>query len=183
MRSSNSLATPLFLMPPFLQTKEGATAKATVQEEFEDVMAILHEQATTACAARGTTPLYIYDNVALQHNARYSRMGFMAADHMKTPAHSPDFNKPVEHIFNQIKNKLLDKLYHEYDTPLTPERAQKLVLEAFKSITKQSIQLDIESLTDTWEIVAADADDTVHTMKKENIPGADGDYPCSPTYR
>ena len=183
MRSSNPPVMPLFLLLPFLQTKEGATAKATVQEEFEDVMAILHEKATTACAARGTTPLYIYDNVALQHNARYTKMGFKAADHMKTPAHSPDFNKPVEHIFNQIKTKLLNKLYHEYDTPLTPERARELVLDAFESITTESIQRDIESLTDTWKIVAADADDTVYTKKKEKIPGADGDYPCSPTYR
>lgn len=183
MRSSKPPVMPLFLLLPFLQTKEGATAKATVQEEFEDVMAILHEKATTACAARGTTPLYIYDNVALQHNARYTKMGFKAADHMKTPAHSPDFNKPVEHIFNQIKTKLLNKLYHEYDTPLTPERARELVLDAFDSITKESIQLDIASLTDTWRIVAADAGDTVDTMKNEKIPGADGDYPCSPTYR
>jgi hypothetical protein len=183
MRSNNPPAMPLLLMLPFLQTKQGTKAKATVQVEFEDVMTILHQQATTACATRGMQPLYIYDNVALQRNARYTKMGFRASDHMKTPAHSPDFNKPVEHIFNQVKNKLLQRLYAEYDTPLTPERAQKLVLEAFQSITITSIQADIESLIDTWEIVSADAGTTVHTTLNQFIPGADGDYPSSSTYR
>jgi hypothetical protein len=95
------------LLPCCLQTKEGKKAKALTMAEFIDTMRELNRQCTAALrAATGNLdvkPLYIYDTVALQQNAAYAPMGFDRAQHVATPAHSPDFNKPIEHCWNQIK--------------------------------------------------------------------------------
>ena len=158
-----------------------------MQEEFEDVMWILHQQATSAL--RQSTgdptiqPLYIYDNVGMQTNASHTRMGFSCFHHVVTPTHSPDFNKPIEHSFNQIKSKLLASLNMHSDVELTPQIAQKWVADTFLELSKESLQKDILSLHDTWLIVSSNADQMVTTSKGQQIQGSGGDYISSPVYR
>ena len=45
-------------------------------------------------------PLYVWYNVALQDSAEYPDMGF-ARKEVSVPPHSPDFNKPIEHAWDQ----------------------------------------------------------------------------------
>lgn len=155
--------------------------------EFIDTMRELNRQCTAALrAATGNLdvkPLYIYDTVALQQNAKYAPMGFDRAQHVATPAHSPDFNKPIEHCWNQIKRKLLDKVYHSHKVLLTAALARQWVLEAWNSITLESVRKDVESLKDTWLIVKSRLGVEVITSKNEKIQGSGGDYPPSATYR
>jgi hypothetical protein len=155
--------------------------------EFIDTMRELNRQCTPALrAATGdpeATPLYIYDTVALQQNAKYAPMGIDHTQHVKTPAHSPDFNKPIEHCWNQIKRKLLDRVYRERNVSLTPALARQWVLQAWNSITLDSVRRDVESLKDTWLIVKSRLGVEVITSKNEKIQGCGGDYPPSATYR
>jgi hypothetical protein len=172
---------------PYLQTKEGKKAKATVQEEFEDVMCILHQEAAAQLPVKSgipdLTPLYIFDNVSLQKEASSSRIGYSRHAHVKTPAHSPDFNKPIEHVFNQIKDRILVRLDEEAGVVITGKKAQKWVRQAFEAVTTESLQADIMSLLDTWAIVKSAENVTVTTSKQEEMPGSNGDYPSSEVYR
>ncbi len=66
---------------------------------------------------------------------------------------------------------------------LTPALAQQWVVEAWNSITQESVKKDVESLKDTWLIVKTRLGETVTTSKKEKVQGSGGDYPPSPVYR
>lgn len=151
------------------------------------MMALLNDWATDALREKSNsptvTPLYIFDNVALQKKAAYKRIGYSRHAHVKTPPHSPDFNKPVEHIFNQIKRSLLERVNEDYDVELSPELAQEWVLDSFNNITTASIQADIKSLHDTWLIISTNDNTTCHTSKNEEVVGSGGDYISVPKYR
>lgn len=155
--------------------------------EFTDTMRLLNEHCTAALrSATGDPniePLYIYDNVATQSTAVYRAMGFRKNQHVATPEHSPDFNKPIEHCWNQIKQKLLRRVYESYDVVLTPAMAQQWVLEAWYSITQPSVEKDVKSLIDTWLIVKTRLGVDVTTSKHHKIAGSGGDYPPSAEYR
>lgn len=157
------------------------------KEELIANMKCLHERCTAALlAATGDptiTPLYIYDNVALQKGAKMRDMGLTCHHHVKTPAHSPDFNKPIEHCWNQLKQKLLTMVYQACDVRLTPAMAQQWVQDAWDSITIVSVKKDVESLKDTWLIIKTPAGQTVLTSKRQPIEGSEGDYPSSSVYR
>ena len=158
-------------------------AKSTTKVEFQDMMKILNDQATPQCAAHSKRPLYMYDNNSTQRDCKLSDMGLTGGQHVSIPPHSPDFNKPIEHVFNQIKRTLLDRLYRSHHDELTPAIAQQWVLEAFQQVTTESIQKDIDSLLDTWSIVAAFSDEQITTSRGEIISGSEGDYPASSKYR
>lgn len=161
----------------------GVWAKSTVQEEFEDVMKLLHARATQECGSRGAAPFFMYDNNGLQAAARPHDMGLTAGQFLRIPTHSPDFNKPVEHTFNRIKKKLLDRMYEESDTEVTPAMAQQWVDDAIAADKLESFQKDIMTLPDTWAIVAARLGEEVITSKGKTAYGCHGDYPADATYR
>jgi hypothetical protein len=66
---------------------------------------------------------------------------------------------------------------------LTPQLARQWVLEAWNSITLESVKKDVESLKDTWLIVKSRLGVEVITSKNERIQGSGGDYPPSATCR
>jgi transposase len=56
----------------------------------------------------------------------------------RIPPHSPDFNKPIEHVFHQMKDLLREKLYNCTED-VTAEMVQDWILEIWhdpKTITK-----------------------------------------------
>lgn len=155
--------------------------------EFERNMKLLNEDVTPKLRAAlhdpAAEPLYVWDNVTLQDSAEYPDMGFARKNRVTIPPHSPDFNKPIEHTWNQVKSKILARLYRESDVELTPQMAQQWVAEAFLSTTTDSIQADVRTLPDTWRIVKSRTNVTVLTSKHEKVQGSDGDYPPSSSYR
>jgi transposase len=157
------------------------------QEEFQDNFKCLHDVAKAklleATGDASLKPLFVYDNVALQKTANYGAMSIERTQHVQTPPHSPDFNKPIEHCWNQIKSKVLSKLYRAYDVELTAALAQQMVQEAWNEIKRDSIRRDVESLKDTWLIVKTPTNNEVTTSRNEQIQGSGGDYPGTSTYR
>ena len=175
------------LVPPCLQTMEAKVASALTREEFVDTFKLLDEKCTAELRTRTgdptATPLYIYDNVNSQKGAKMTELGLRHKQHVKTPAHSPDFNKPIEHSWNQVKRTLLSRLYQGFDVQMTPQLAQQWVKEAFFAITQDSVERDVKSLMDTWAIIKAPLGTWVTTSKGHEIQGAEGDYPPSAEYR
>jgi transposase len=157
------------------------------KKEFERNMNLLHAEVAPKLRAAmqddAVKPLYVWDNVGLQDKAAYPRLGFARTNRVTIPPHSPDFNKPIEHVWNQIKRKLLARIYKESEVQLTPQMAQEWVAEAFTSTTKESIQADIKTLPDTWQIIKSPTNVTVTTSKNEKVQGSYGDYPPSSSYR
>ena len=147
------------------------------------MMKILVQHATAECADRGTTPFFVYDNNSTQAKAKPALMGIPKGQYLSIPANSPDFNKPVEHTFNQIKKKLLDRLYAQSGQELTPKLAQEWTLQAFKAVKTTALEKDIKSMTDTWSIVSKRHDVEFTTSKGEVVCGSEGNYPHSATYR
>jgi hypothetical protein len=176
----------LVLVPPCLQTMDKKVASALTREEFVDTFELLNDKCTEELQNRTgdptATPLYIYDNVNSQKGAKLTTLGLKHGQHVKTPAHSPDFNKPIEHSWNQVKRTLLSKIYAGYDVCMTPKLAQQWVQEAFFSITQESVERDVKSLMDTWQIIKAPLGTWVKTSKGHEIQGAGGDYPPSAEY-
>jgi transposase len=162
-------------------------ASALTRAEFLDTFKLLHDKCTQELRNRTgdstAEPLYIYDNVSSQAGAPMSEAGLKHHQHVKTPPHSPDFNKPIEHSWNQVKRKLLSMIYEGYDVVMTPQLAQQWVQEAFFSITQDSVERDVKSLMDTWAIIKAPLGTWVTTSKGHEIQGAEGDYPPSAEYR
>lgn len=162
-------------------------ASALTREEFVDTFKLLHDKCTQELRKRTgdptIEPLYIYDNVPSQKGAKMLDLGLKSKQHVETPPHSPDFNKPIEHSWNQVKRKLLNRIYQGYDVVMTPQLAQQWVQEAFFSITQDSVERDVKSLMDTWAIIQAPLGTWVKTSKGHEIQGAGGDYPPSAEYR
>jgi len=146
-------------------------------------MKILVEHATAECADRGTTPFFVYDNNSTQAQVKPQLMGIPAGQYLSIPANSPDLNKPVEHCFHQVKQKLLERLYTQAGHTLTPTMAQQWTLEAFQSIKLESLHKDIHSMPDTWGIVSTRRDVQFNTSRGEQVAGSQGNYPQSATYR
>lgn len=166
---------------------EAKVASALTRKEFVDTFKLLDEKCTEELRKRTNDPtaipLYIYDNVNSQRGAKMKDLGLKHGQHVETPPHSPDFNKPIEHSWNQIKSKLLRKIYEGYDVCMTPQLAQEWVKEVFFSIKQDSVEKDVKSLMDTWEIIKAPLGTWVKTSKGHEIQGAEGDYPPSAEYR
>jgi hypothetical protein len=165
------------------QTKKGKKAKSTVEQEFVDVMKILVQKATAECDDKGTTPFFVYDNNSTQAKAKPRVMGMGAGQYLSITPNSPDFNKPVEHTFHQIKKKLHNKMYAHSGEALTPEMAQHWVLEAFEAVKTTSLHKDIHSMPDTWSIVSKRKDESFTTSKGEQVSGTEGGYAEPAGYR
>ena len=76
------------------------------------------------------------------------------------PPHSPDCNKPIEHVHAQVDAGvhawLLDTRQHHPSHTITVEESKAKVEEVFYSIPTSSIKADVESLPSTWEAIIAD---------------------------
>lgn len=186
MRLSQELATSTdaFLsVSAVLQLKNDSNqkAKSTTQEEFEHNMWIIN--ARLMCSINGNLeypdpkhpPLFCYDNNAIQENARYARMGFPQHQRVHIPVHSPDFNKPIEHVFHIIKERLGQKIYNHVGS-VDAKLLQKWVLEIFKSIRPSSIAKDVASLKRTYRAVSTDLGRQVDVAGGGTVIGTGGDW-------
>lgn len=160
--------------------QEQHTARACTADEFKEVM----EYAKQESEKKIEQPIYAFDNAPI-HRAAMKKYPDMvpASQYWSVPRYSPDFNKPIEHSWNQVKRKLLNRIYQGYDVVMTPQLAQQWVQEAFFSITQDSVERDVKSLMDTWAIIQAPLGTWVKTSKGHEIQGAGGDYPPSAEYR
>lgn len=158
------------------KNKPNVKARSTTQEEFEDNMKILSSKAAQQLSTKGLEPLFCYDNNRIQKGAEWGRMGITRQQKVEIPTHSPDFNKPIEHVFNQIKEKLCEYIYDSHEV-LTPELLQQWVVLIFQGISADSIARDVSSLEQTYLAVSADKGQLISDGYSQIVQGTGGDYP------
>ncbi len=183
----SALLTDNHTTPPLLpdlqcKGKPDKIAKGTTQEEFEDNMVHISRLAHQHWPNREPKPLFCYDNAKIQDEATFNRMRFRWHQRIKIPPHSPDFNKPIEHVFHQIKDKLREKLYGCTEV-VTAEKVQQWILEIWGDhqcgIRTASIAKDVKSLKKTYLAVATDKDVEVEHDDGSLVLGSGGDYPAA----
>lgn len=79
------------------------------------------------------------------------------------PPHSPECNKPIEHVHGQMDGKmhswLLEWRQMNGDVNPTPQHCKDQCIAFFTALPTSRIAADIRTLPDTWEaIVAAHGD-------------------------
>jgi beta-xylosidase len=171
-------------LPPDLQCKRqpDKVAKGTTQEEFEDNMVLISHLAHQHWPNKKQKPLFCYDNAKIQDLASYSSMGIQWHQRIKIPPHSPDFNKPIEHVFHQIKDKLREKLYGCTEV-VTAEKVQEWILEIWNDhthgIRTASVAKDVKSLKKTYLAIKTRKDVEVRHDDGSLVLGSGGDYPAA----
>lgn len=151
-------------------------AKSTTQEEFEDNMVIISAVAAAYQRPLGKKALFCYDNNTIQKNAVWARMGITHHQKVSIPTHSPDFNKPIEHVFNRIKQHLRERIYSHVGE-LLPVMLQNWVVEIFNGISAGSIAKDVASLKRTYRAVSIEKGQEVGVLGGGTVVGTGGDWP------
>lgn len=159
------------------KNKPDKVAKGTTVAEFEDNMVKITQQATSTWGSRDSKPFFCYDNAKWQAYAKYSNMGMSGHQRIKIPPHSPDMNKPIEHVFNQIKQKLAERFY-KCTEEITAHTVQEWVRDIFENeITTESIKKDALSLKKTYLAIKTYKGDEVYHDDGSKVVGTGGDYP------
>lgn len=120
---------------------------------------------------------YQWDNNSIQVDADTERMGLDPSARVHLPEYSPDMNKPIEHVFAQLKRSIMEELAKHEGEHITPALAQRITTKCFKALNKASIQKDISSLPLTWRVIAADQDTTITGPGGKLWCGTGGNYP------
>jgi hypothetical protein len=70
-------------------------------------------------------------------------------------AHSPDCNKPIEHVHGQLDHSmkvwLVDERQVHGNVNPTPDDCKAQLTQFFNSITVSSLAADIDTLPETWQ--------------------------------
>lgn len=140
-------------------------------------MAILQGKVEYLRGAQTWKPLFCYDNNRIQAGADFKRMYFKKHQWVHIPPYSPDFNKPIEHVFHQMKQKLGDRIYH-HTGPLEVQDLRQWVLDIFeKQISTASIAKDVHSLKNTYLAVSTDKGHAIKAPNGQTVMGTGGDWP------
>lgn len=151
-------------------------AKSTTQEEFEDNMRLISAIAAAQQGPNGKPALFCYDNNTIQKNAVWANMDITHHQKVSIPTHSPDFNKPIEHVFNRIKQQLRDRIY-AHAGELEPAELQDWVVAIFNGISVGSIAKDVASLKRTYRAVSTEKGEEVAVLGGGTVVGTGGDWP------
>jgi hypothetical protein len=126
-------------------------------EEFEDVMAKVASMARDGLAKKGLTPLFSWDNAAVQRPASLDRMGITEAERVPLPDYSPDMHKVIEHMFGLLKPLVKKQVIMPSKAKVDALEAMALVKECWEYLghrTRKSIKKDVEGLKLTWLIIS-----------------------------
>lgn len=161
-----------------LKNGQGKLAKSTTRQEFEHNMYIISTLAHSKHPDPDQRPRFCYDNNHIQKAARPAKMDFHHKQKLEIPVHSPDFNKPIEHVFHTIKEELAKKIYNHLGT-VDAKLLQKWVVEIFNSIPTSSIAKDVASLKRTYLAVSTDLGRQVEVDGGGKVIGTGGDMPSA----
>ena len=142
-----------------LQTLKGDLAKGVTQEEYEEVFQRCHDELKRLQKLR---PVNFPGGVhVVMDNARWhaSTIRQLGEHSIGIPPLSPEFNKPVEHAINAIK-EAYDELYHNLLMEAGPGRcipfstAQGILERVMNEKVKASSVLkDVKTLKKTFQAV------------------------------
>lgn len=115
-----------------------------------------------AAGLKRTENFIICIDQATVHNEAHTLLprGWQLLPH---PAHSPECNKPIEHVHSQMDTKMHDWLLEWRQSSgnrhPTPQQCRDQCIAFFTALPASRIEADIKTLPDTWEaIVAAGGD-------------------------
>lgn len=144
-------------------TKKGR--RAATADDFEDIVAVLAEEADPRFKAAGMTekPMLSFDNASI-HKAIVDR-GLLppGVEHVPLPSRSPDLHKVIEHTFGRLKPRVHEAVFDACraagKAELSHLEVRTLVERTLKEVAAaEKIAGDCESLTTTLRIVGTDRD-------------------------
>lgn len=144
-----------------LQTTQGEDAAAPTQAEVEEfvreLIKVLRQRSCEAGLKRGEDWALVFDNASVHAGLEDVCAGKVVVMHI--PAHSPDFNKPIEHVWGQMDANVhawvRQRQQQQPGARITPAQLQVQVREAFESVSKESVAADVASLHGTYDAVVA----------------------------
>lgn len=128
-------------------------------QEFNDVLRqlkrVLKDRKQEAGLKRNEQWILCLDHATV-HNQADAVLGHNM-QLLPHAVHSPDCNKPIEHVHGQLDAKMKQWLVewrrpHPNGNP-TPEQCKDQLLEYFNAIPAESIAADVATLPDTWQAI------------------------------
>jgi hypothetical protein len=142
-----------------LQKTTGEEAQGITMQEANLIVKKLLEALSAAKTLHGfkrTDKFYICYDHATVHNQVADVLGSKALV-WPQPSHSPDCNKPIEHVHAQVDAKMkkwLKQRRAEMPRGKIPvPQAMDECTRVFKSISQASIASDVATLPDTWQAI------------------------------
>eukprot|EP00878_Enallax_costatus_P042968 GHUV01050501.1.p2 GENE.GHUV01050501.1~~GHUV01050501.1.p2 ORF type:complete len:196 (+),score=62.87 GHUV01050501.1:746-1333(+) len=157
-------------------------ATSTTKAEFQDNMVNVARIAEQHWADTRYKPLFVFDNNSIQKYSSNFESNIKWHQRVGIPAHSPDFSKPIEHIFNRIKEQLREK-YLEKMEVVAAQKVQEWVRTIFEKelLFKElanSVRHDVYSLKKTWLAVSTTKGLRVRAADGLLVRGSGGDWPA-----
>jgi hypothetical protein len=142
-----------------LQKTTGEDALGITMQEANHIVKQLLQALSAAKAQRGikrTEKFYICYDGASVHNQIAAVLG-RRANIWPQPSHSPDCNKPIEHVHAQVDDKMKEWLKQQRAAvprrKITVEEAMTECTSVFTNISQASIESDVASLPQTWQSI------------------------------
>src|SRR5512139_887337 len=142
-----------------LQKTTGEDALGITMQEANHIVKKLLQALSAAKTQHGvkrTERFYICYDGASVHNQIAAVLG-RRADIWPQPAHSPDCNKPIEHVHAQVDAQMKEWLKQRRAAVprrrITVEEAMAECTRVFTNISKASIASDVASLPQTWQSI------------------------------
>ncbi len=164
--------------------KKNVKAKSMTQLEFVHCMKELAEKANQQQCARGTTPLYIFDNPSVHVGQDAAELlaavGISPEQVLQIAPYSPDFNQPIEHAFGSLKASFRNHLYNTYQltgADVSPRDLQRTLRDIFMNITPASVMADALRLPDLWDVVRSRLDRVFVCRDNKQRTGTAGNWP------
>lgn len=146
-----------------LQTTTGKPASDITMVEFNELLAdlkrVLESKRREARLRVGEQFILCLDHATAHNQAtQILGQGWQLLPH---PAHSPDCNKPIEHVHGQLDAKMKQWLVEIREaTPNfnpTPQQCMAQATAYFNAIPTASIAADVATLPDTWQEIVNNA--------------------------
>ena len=140
------------------KTTGGDALGITIQEANHIVKKLLEalSAAKTKHSIKRTEKFYICYDGASVHNQIASVLGTRALV-WPQPSHSPDCNKPIEHVHGQLDEMMKEWLKQRRAAvphrKITVDEAMAECTRLFHSISQASIASDVASLPATWQAI------------------------------
>jgi hypothetical protein len=151
------------------------------QMEFIECMREVAVKANQQQAARGTTPLYCFDNPTVHiGDDALAAIGITDNQLLRIAPYSPDFNRPIEHAFDTLKAAFHSYLYtHAMLTGagVEPRKLQEILYSCFMNITAASVMADAVKLPDLWDVVRSSLNRDFVCRNNKRRKGTAGDWP------
>lgn len=142
-------------------------------------MAKVATMARAGLAKKRLTPLFSWDNAAVQRPASLDRMGITEAERVPLPDYSPDMHKVIEHMFGLLKPMVKKQVVMPGKAKVDALEAMALVKECWEELgkrTRKSIKKDAKGLKLTWLIISTPDGEPTEAVGGKTLTGTGGGW-------